>query len=200
MNDTKHESTQTGWTTPENNSVAGWDAAKVDQSTVERIEAYEQKFRDERAAKRAEREARAEEVIYVSEVDVTDPSRVYTPLDRQRPAQQEREESSPELGGGGDAANIEDAQAEQAEQSEIEAAEIAELEDVAQGAEIEVAEPVAEPAIGWEVSQPLLNAAEMDAEILQRKAIAEIDPVRAAARAEVERAFSGHDQGHEIER
>ncbi|HAU8546940.1 TPA: hypothetical protein JEW12_004504 [Salmonella enterica subsp. enterica serovar Agona] len=75
MNSSKHEST-------ENSTPQSWEAATVDQVAVERIQNYEQQFREERAAKRAEREAREEEVTFTTEIDVTDPSRSAAPVDR----------------------------------------------------------------------------------------------------------------------
>lgn len=146
MNDTKHESTQrSGWVTPEN-SPAGWNPDDTD-----RLAAFERGSRERSAASRAQREGTAERVEIVEVRDVTDPSRVYTPLERQEPQQTQEHEANA-------------------------------------------------PAAGWEASQPLLDAAEVDAEILQREAVAERNPERAAAMAEIEQAFGGHDQSHDIER
>lgn len=81
MSDKKQE---TGWA-PEaaSNAPESWQAATVDPAAVERIQSYEQQFRDERAAKRAEREAREEEVTFTEEIDVTDPGRVHPAVERQ---------------------------------------------------------------------------------------------------------------------
>jgi hypothetical protein len=59
-----------------------WDAATVDSSVVERLNEYEQGFREERAEAKAKRESKAEIEEQVEVNNVTDPSRVYTPQER----------------------------------------------------------------------------------------------------------------------
>lgn len=167
MNSSKHEST-------ENSTPQSWQAATVDQAAVERIQNYEQQFREERAAKRAEREAREEEVTFTTEIDVTDPNRSAAPVDRP-------------------AINREAAQLE-TEATELDA-EAAELEAI-------------DPAAGWEAAEAQLEAAELDARAVQLEGMSEQaqavevshDPERAAAMAEIERAFSGQEHDHGLER
>ncbi|EBM9045547.1 hypothetical protein [Salmonella enterica] len=168
MNSSKHEST-------ENSTPQSWQAATVDQAAVERIQNYEQQFREERAAKRAEREAREEEVTFTTEIDVTDPNRSAAPIDRPTVKRE-------------------------AVQLETEATELD-----AEAAELEAIDPAA----GWEASEAQLEAAELDARAVQLEGMSEQaqavevsqdDPERAAARAEIERAFSGQEHDHGLER
>lgn len=66
----------------EQQSGTSWEAATVDGSVVERINEYEQGFREERAEAKAKRESKAEIEEHVEVSNVTDPSRVYTPQER----------------------------------------------------------------------------------------------------------------------
>ncbi|HBN4995663.1 TPA: hypothetical protein L2Z84_005014 [Escherichia coli O25b:H4-ST131] len=63
-------------------SGTSWEAATVDGSVVERLNEYEQGFREERAEAKAKRESKAEIEEQVEVSNVTDPSRVYTPQER----------------------------------------------------------------------------------------------------------------------
>ena len=188
MSDTKEN---TGWTTPDA-APGGWNKADT-----ERLAEYEQGYQERSEAKLAKRESTAERVEVFEERDVTDPSRVYT-LREPGEVAQEREADVPELAGGGEAAGYDEVQtAEVVEEDPARAAAIAEVEQAFAG-----------DSYGHE-SEAQLKAAEIEAEAVQftgmsqatqTAEVVEEDPARAAAIAEVERAFSnpGHDQ--EIER
>lgn len=192
MNDTKENS---GWATPEN-SPTGWNPDETD-----RLAAFEQASRERSAAIRAQREATAERVEVVEVRDVTDPSRVYTPLERpERQPLQEREASAPELAGG-DAASIEDKQGWEAQQGEIEAAELDAADIEVEG---EAEQAAADPGAGW--SQAQSAAAELDASIVHRQQgghqVAQLSPAAEAAleRIRASRAQERDSRDQELER
>lgn len=192
MNDTKEN---TGWTTP-TDTPAGWNPAEA-----ERLAAFEQASRERSAAIRAQREATAERVEVVEVRDVTDPSRVYTPLERpERQPLQEREASAPELAGG-DAASIEDKQGWEAQQGEIEAAELDAADIEVEG---EAEQAAADPGAGW--SQAQSAAAELDASIVHRQQgghqVAQLSPAAEAAleRIRASRAQERDSRDQELER
>lgn len=192
MNDTKENS---GWATPEN-SPTGWNPDETD-----RLAAFEQASRERSAAIRAQREATAERVEVVEVRDVTDPSRVYTPLERpERQPLQEREASAPELAGG-DAASIEDKQGWEAQQGEIEAAELDAADIEVEG---EAEQAAADPGAGW--SQAQSAAAELDATIVHRQQgghqVAQLSPAAEAAleRIRASRAQERDSRDQELER
>jgi len=192
MNDTKENS---GWATPEN-SPTGWNPDETD-----RLAAFERGSRERSAASRAQREATAERVEVVEVRDVTDPSRVYTPLERpERQPLQEREASAPELAGG-DAASIEDKQGWEAQQGEIEAAELDAADIEVEG---EAEQAAADPGAGW--SQAQSAAAELDASIVHRQQgghqVAQLSPAAEAAleRIRASRAQERDSRDQELER
>ncbi|EMX9375257.1 hypothetical protein AAH461_005972 [Pseudomonas aeruginosa] len=195
MNDTKENKENTGWTTP-TDLPAGWN-----QAEAERLAAFEQASRERSAAIRAQREATAERVEVVEVRDVTDPSRVYTPLERpERQPLQEREASAPELAGG-DAASIEDKQGWEAQQGEIEAAELDAADIEVEG---EAEQAAADPGAGW--SQAQSAAAELDASIVHRQQgghqVAQLSPAAEAAleRIRASRAQERDSRDQELER
>lgn len=73
----------------EQQSSTSWGAATVDSSVVKRLNEYEQGFREERIEAKAKRESKAEIEEWVEIRDVTDPSRVYTPMERPKYEQPE---------------------------------------------------------------------------------------------------------------
>lgn len=195
MSDTKENS---GWTTPENNPT-GWNPDETD-----RLTAFERGSRERSAASRAQREATAERVEVVEVRDVTDPSRVYTPLERpERQPLQEREASAPELAGGGDAASIEDKEGWEAQQGEIEAAEL-DAADIEVEGEAEQEQAATDPGAGW--SQAQSAAAELDATIVHRQQgghqVAQLSPAAEAAleRIRASRAQERDSRDQELER
>src|SRR5690606_33475974 len=192
MNDTKETG---GWAAPET-SPTGWNPAETDG-----LAAFERGSRERSAASRAQREATAERVEVVEVRDVTDPSRVYTPLERpERQPLQEREASAPELAGG-DVASIEDKQGWEAQQGEIEAAELDAADIEVEG---EAEQAAADPGAGW--SQAQSAAAELDASIVHRQQgghqVAQLSPAAEAAleRIRASRAQERDSRDQELER
>ncbi|EPD7230930.1 hypothetical protein ACSDYK_004989 [Escherichia coli] len=182
MNDTKEN---TGWTTP-TDTPAGWNPAEA-----ERLAAFEQASRERSAAIRAQREAGAEHVEVFEERDVTDPSRVYTPLEPQeRPQARENEAEGPEIAGGDEGASIEGAAGWEAQQGAIEAAET-------EAAAIQIeGEAEQTQAADMEREDPSQAQAEPEhqAEALSPEAAAALERIRAA------RALERENRDQELER
>lgn len=103
MNDTKEN---TGWASSDAATV-GWDVGQA-----EKLAEFEQASRSRSATARAERESTAEQVEFITELDVSDPGRVYKPLEpKAHNAEIEQDQKEgPELGGGGGSTGWEDQQ------------------------------------------------------------------------------------------
>lgn len=143
MNDTKENA---GWASADA-APAGWDVGQA-----EKLAEFEQASRSRSANERAQRESAAEQVEFVTELDASDPGRVYRPLEPLALQNIEPEQEGPELGGGGET-SWED------QQGSIDAAakdaEVVAIEGQAE--QVQVAELAAEdPAAG-------LNEAELAA-------------------------------------
>lgn len=146
MSDTKEN---VGWASADA-TPAGWDVGQA-----EKLAEFEQASRGRSANERAQRESTAEQVEFVTELDASDPGRVYRPLEplALQNIEPEQEQEGPELGGGGGETSWED------QQGSIDAAakdaEVVAIEGQAEQAQ--VAELAAEdPAAG-------LNEAELAA-------------------------------------
>lgn len=157
----------------------GWNAEEI-----KRLAEFEQGSRERSAEIRAKRESRTGETVeFYEERDVTDPSRVYAPMERPEMPPEVEAKAGPEIGGG-------EVQPVQAEADEIDAQAVqsatASTEEMTRTEEIRAA------------ARAEVEAAFVSEGIQQATARVEVDEARTAARLQIEAAF-GHG-GHEIER